>query len=62
MPLTPEQLAALRKDYSERGLRRSELAADPIAQFQAWLHEAHAAELLEPNAMTLATVDREDHP
>jgi pyridoxamine 5'-phosphate oxidase len=62
MPLTPEQLAALRRDYSERGLRRAELSQDPIAQFQAWLHEAHAAELLEPNAMTLATVDREGHP
>jgi pyridoxamine 5'-phosphate oxidase len=62
MPLTSEQLAALRRDYSERGLRRAELSPDPITQFQAWLHEAHAAELLEPNAMTLATVDGEGHP
>src|SRR5678815_829877 len=50
MPLTPDQLAALRKDYSERGLRRSELNPDPILQFQAWLHEADEQQLLEPNA------------
>ena len=62
MPLTAEELAMLRKDYSERGLRRAELNADPIVQFQAWLHEAHETQLLEPNAMILATVDHAGHP
>ena len=62
MPLTSDQLAALRRDYSERGLRRSELNADPVAQFQTWLHEALENQLLEPNAMILATVDHAGHP
>jgi pyridoxamine 5'-phosphate oxidase len=62
MPLLPEDLAALRQDYSQRGLRRSELAADPFTQFASWLNEASAHHLLEPNAMTLATVDAEGQP
>ena len=45
-----------------RGLRRSELAADPFTQFASWLNEASARGLMEPNAMTLATVDAEGQP
>jgi pyridoxamine 5'-phosphate oxidase len=60
--LTPAQLAALRQEYSLRGLRRSDLAGDPIRQFQAWLDEALSAQLIEPNAMTLATVDPQGQP
>jgi pyridoxamine 5'-phosphate oxidase len=60
--LTAEQLAALRQDYSERGLRRSELSADPIEQFQRWLTEALRAEILEPNGMVLGTVDASGQP
>ncbi len=60
--LSPAELAALRQDYSQRGLRRGELDADPIRQFNAWLAEATAQQLLEPNAMTLATVDAEGQP
>jgi pyridoxamine 5'-phosphate oxidase len=60
--LTPLQLAALRQEYSERGLRRSDLDPDPVVQFNRWLGEAFAKELLEPNAMTLATVDAAGQP
>ena len=62
MPLTSTELAALRQEYSTRGLRRAELAADPLAQFTAWISAAHAAELLEPNAMIVATVDSVGQP
>lgn len=62
MPLTPAELAALRQDYSQRGLRRSELDRDPIVQFNRWLAEASQHQLLEPNAMTLATVDAGGQP
>ncbi|MHA3773270.1 pyridoxamine 5'-phosphate oxidase [Verrucomicrobiota bacterium sgz303538] len=62
MSLTPEQLAALRQDYSQRGLRRADLDTDPIHQFQRWLHEAHEQQVLEPNAMILGTVDDEGQP
>jgi pyridoxamine 5'-phosphate oxidase len=60
--LSPSQLAALRQDYAQRGLRRAELDPDPIRQFNAWLEEAARQELLEPNAMILATVDADGQP
>jgi pyridoxamine 5'-phosphate oxidase len=60
--LTPAELAALRQDYAQRGLRRSDLDPDPIVQFNAWLAEAHARQILEPNGMTLATVDADGQP
>jgi len=62
MPLSPTELAALRQDYSERGLRRGELDADPIVQFNRWLHEAAEKQLVEPNAMVLSTVDDAGQP
>lgn len=62
MPLPPDQLAALRREYSTRGLRRADLDADPIVQFGKWLDEALMHEALEPNAMTLSTVDADGQP
>lgn len=60
--LTPAELAALRQDYSQRGLRRADLDPDPIKQFNAWLKEAVAQQIVEPNGMTLATVDAAGQP
>ncbi len=60
--LSPTELAALRRDYSQRGLRRDELHPDPLRQFNDWLAEATAHQLLEPNAMILATVDANGQP
>ena len=60
--LSPAELAALRQDYAQRGLRRADLASDPVTQFNAWLAEAQAQQILEPNAMTLATVDAASQP
>ena len=60
--LTPAELAALRQDYAQRGLRRRELDPDPVVQFNAWLAEAQARQIIEPNAMTLATVDAAGQP
>jgi pyridoxamine 5'-phosphate oxidase len=60
--LSSAELAALRQDYSQRGLRRTDLDPSPIVQFQRWLHEAHVNEILEPNGMTLATVDTDGQP
>jgi len=50
-----EELAALRREYQKGGLHRSDLDPDPVAQFRRWFQQAVEAELLEPNAMTLAT-------
>lgn len=51
-------LAALRKSYERAELSEEASHADPIQQFEQWLAEAIKAHLPEPNAMTLATVDR----
>ena len=59
---TNEDLAKLRREYSQRGLLEHELAADPLAQFHAWLDEALVHGLIEPNAMTLSTTDATGQP
>jgi pyridoxamine 5'-phosphate oxidase len=55
-------LADLRRESTQRGLSEAEVDADPFKQFQVWFSEAVAAELVEPNAMTLATASREGKP
>ena len=52
-----DQLARMRRDYSERGLDESDADGDAMVQFEAWLGEAVAAEIHEPNAMVVSTVD-----
>ena len=55
-------IAALRKSYELAELDESASAADPLQQFQAWLDQAIAGQLPEPNAMTLATVGADGRP
>ena len=55
-------LADIRKDYKFAALDEADVFASPIAQFEKWLTEAIAAELPEPNAMTVATADAAGRP
>ncbi len=55
-------IADLRKEYSQHGLLETEVNPDPIVQFQRWFAQALAANLPEPNAMTLATATPEGRP
>ncbi|QYD68483.1 pyridoxamine 5'-phosphate oxidase [Paraburkholderia edwinii] len=55
-------LAELRKNYSLGSLDEADLDRDPIRQFEKWFAQAIKAQLPEPNAMTLATVDSRGHP
>jgi pyridoxamine 5'-phosphate oxidase len=48
-------IADLRRNYSRQELDEAHVDPDPFQQFRAWFGEAVAAELPEPNAMTLAT-------
>ena len=57
-----DDIASLRKSYELAELDESASAADPMRQFEAWLGEAIAAKLPEPNAMTLATVGEDGRP
>lgn len=54
--------ADLRQSYEKQGLREEDLRADPIDQFHAWLADAVAAGIREPNAMTLATCGADGMP
>jgi pyridoxamine 5'-phosphate oxidase len=49
-------IADLRKSYERAELNEDASHADPLQQCAQWLGEAIAAEVPEPNAMTLATV------
>lgn len=55
-------IADLRKDYTLNGLNEADAAADPFVQFRAWFDIAVAAQLPEPNAMTLATATSDGRP
>lgn len=55
-------LAEFRKEYSDRGMHREDLHADPVRQFEKWFQQAIELQLHEPNAMTLATVDATGMP
>jgi len=57
-----EQVADLRKDYGQASLDEREVADDPIAQFTRWFEQALKAEVNEPNAMGVSTVDERGRP
>ena len=56
------RIADLRKSYERDELDETASASKPMAQFEAWLQQAIAAQVPEPNAMTLATVGADGRP
>lgn len=55
-------IANLRKSYERAELSEDASHADPLQQFDQWLHEAIRSEIPEPNAMTVATVGNDLRP
>lgn len=55
-------IAHLREEYRRERLDESDVAADPFQQFHQWFTQAREAEVLEPNAMALATADSDGTP
>ncbi len=55
-------ISHLRREYTQSGLNEEDLQPDPQVQFQRWIQEAIDAELTEPNAAVLATVDSQGQP
>jgi len=55
-------LADLRRDYASRALDENDAHADPIQQFTIWFDEALKSQLLDVNAMTLATSSAKGEP
>jgi pyridoxamine 5'-phosphate oxidase len=55
-------IADLRQNYTLAGLTEVDLDSNPIQQFNLWFEQALAANLIEPNAMTLATATPDGKP
>ncbi len=51
-----------RKDYTKFGLTRKDLNSNPFAQFTHWFEQAQSAQVEEPNAMSIATVNENGEP
>lgn len=56
------KLDQMRRDYLKGGLSRENLQDSPFDQFELWLKQAIDAELVDPTAMSIATVDAEGQP
>jgi pyridoxamine 5'-phosphate oxidase len=55
-------IANMRAEYGHGALRREDLKANPVDQFTVWFGQAGQAGILEPNAMSVATVDAGGQP
>ncbi|TAK90152.1 MAG: pyridoxamine 5'-phosphate oxidase [Burkholderiaceae bacterium] len=62
MSQSSPDLSQLRREYAQAALSEADVAPDPLTQFDLWLKQALQAGLLEPYAMTLATVDGDGQP
>lgn len=51
-----------RREYNATPIDETTMAATPFLQFEQWYQTALEEELLEPNAMVLATVDERGQP
>lgn len=52
----------MRREYVYAGLNRENLLQNPLEQFKQWLKIAVDAQITDPTAMTLATVNAEGKP
>jgi pyridoxamine 5'-phosphate oxidase len=57
-----QNLSDIRKEYARTNLDIPMVNKDPIKQFEVWFHEALQANVIEPNAMHLATVNAQGKP
>ncbi|GKX58148.1 pyridoxamine 5'-phosphate oxidase [Leminorella grimontii] len=59
---TSKNIADLRREYAQGGLRRKDLPEDPLSLFELWLNQACEAQISDPTAMCVATVDENGRP
>ncbi|WP_434925936.1 pyridoxamine 5'-phosphate oxidase [Shewanella sp. HL-SH4] len=55
-------LSDIRREYTQGGLRRADLPINPMDLFEKWLSQAKDANLTDPTAMCVATVDENGQP
>lgn len=51
-----------RQQLMHQGIKHSELDCQPLKQFEAWYKQTIKADIYEPGAMSLATVDADGQP
>lgn len=54
-----EEIAQLRKDYTMHSLNEDDVAPSPLVQFERWWNDAEKSQIIEMNAMTLATTGKD---
>jgi pyridoxamine 5'-phosphate oxidase len=57
-----KSIADIRRDYSLHTLNENDVAPNPIVQFTKWWNDAMESQVIEVNAMTLATCDKDGKP
>lgn len=59
---TGMDVSSLRRSATGMMLEREDLDADPVRQFAVWFQQACDSDVLDPNAMSLSTVDADKRP
>ena len=57
-----KEIQNLRRQYSKSTLSAKSVSKDPFKQFDKWFQEVMNSGFLEPNAMTIATADKNGKP
>jgi len=60
--VTAPDLASIRIDYALKTLEEAKVDGNPLKQFGVWMAEAIHAQVPEPTAMSLATVNAQGRP
>jgi pyridoxamine 5'-phosphate oxidase len=60
--VTMLDLQSMRRDYKQSTLDEQSVSPNPFKQFEIWFNEALSSQVVEPNAMLLATVDTQSFP
>jgi pyridoxamine-phosphate oxidase len=60
--MTVPELHNIRQEYIKEALNEESVNLDPIQQFINWMNEALHSKVIEPNAMTIATVNPDGQP
>lgn len=62
MAIEHKDIAAIREDYTKDILSEQDVNSNPFVQFENWFKQAIAAEVMEPNAMVLSTINKDGFP
>lgn len=61
-PSGNSNIEQLRREYAREELLEEQVRKNPVDQFTAWFDQALLSEVVEPNAMSLATADKDGKP